>query len=154
MAIAGAGYTVGDGGAQTPGLVFATVDLTDPGNPVVLRVLMLDASSPAPAATDLVIRGTLALVATPTDVRLVNMDDPSAPVVAGALAGMGGILAVGSGSLDGFLFSTAHSLFGNSGDPLQGLHESALTPDAGEAAPAPSWRSRRPRWNSISCAIP
>ncbi len=123
-AIAGSGFVKNGNGTQTAGLVLAAVDVTNPRQPRTLRLILLDGGNPAAAATDLIFKGSLALVATADDVRLVNLADPTNPALAGVLRGLGGILALSESNL---IFSTAHSVFGGA-DPANGVHVATLGP--------------------------
>jgi hypothetical protein len=126
------------GGPQV--IVLAVENMTDPANPTPLSIFPLSGfAGGIPAGngiTDVVLTSSgMALVATNTEVVLVNLTDPRRPVFAGTLGpdanGLpqaGGRLALGTGDLNGLLFSTAYSRFGGSSDPLGGIHDVALGP--------------------------
>jgi hypothetical protein len=92
------GNTTTTPGTSSGGTLLAVVDMSQPytpGSPFpvqVIGMLPLNAN-----ATDVTIYGTVALVATGTNVLLVNLENPSQPVFAGEITGnFGNWLAISS----------------------------------------------------------
>jgi hypothetical protein len=113
--VVGAGTTAA--GANT---VLAVVNLNDPRAPQVMSILAITGITGSP--TDVLLKGTLALVGTTKEVALVSLQDLSQPTMAGVLQNVAGRLALTSSNL---LLGTARSVFGGS-DPLGGIRTAVL----------------------------
>ena len=118
--VVGRGTAPDSSGAVSAGGVLAVVDMTVPGNPLVMSMIKLES-----IPTDVVLKDNLAIVGTgESKALLINLADPRNPVSAGVISGgvLGDKLAITS---DGFLISS--SLNGN----LGGIHTATFKPVLG-----------------------
>src|SRR5262249_24104901 len=119
--IAGTGKVAN--GAQMD--VLAVVDVSNPASPFLLG--MTELTGATGGGVNVIFKDNLVLVGTTKEVVVVNLSDPTRPIVAGTLAGVGGRLALGTGGNEGLLFGTAYSPFGGS-SPLGGVRVATLGP--------------------------